>query len=149
MKATTSPAGSRHPGHWSRAVPTGRRALAIGALLLVVLTGCGDADDDSGGRTVAATTGGSAVATSQADHDEADVRFSMMMVPHHLQAVEMANLVTTRSTDPDLLALAARIAEAQSSEVAEMTGWLGEWGASPDEHLSDSEHMAGMEGMMT
>ena len=47
-----------------------------------------------------------------------------MMIPHHEQAVEMADLVPTRTTNPDLLALAAAIKGAQDPEITQMQGWL-------------------------
>jgi uncharacterized protein (DUF305 family) len=33
----------------------------------------------------------------------ADVEFAQMMIPHHRQAVEMADLADTRAADPEIL----------------------------------------------
>jgi len=77
--------------------------------------------------------------------------FSVRMVPHHLQAVEMADLVPSRSTNPDVVALGQRIKEAQSGEVEQMTRWLGAWGADPalgHDELEDQASHEGADGMV-
>jgi uncharacterized protein (DUF305 family) len=38
--------------------------------------------------------------------------FAQMMIPHHQQAVQLAAMVPDRSTNPDVIALAAKIAGA-------------------------------------
>lgn len=84
------------------------------------------------------------------DHTDADEMFSVMMVPHHLQALEMADLVPSRSTDPDVLALAQQIRAAQQGEIEQMTSWLGAWGASPElGHEEDHDGHEGSDGMVT
>ena len=91
----------------------------------------------------------SSAPASADDHDQADVMFSMMMVPHHLQAIEMSDLVPSRSTDPELIALARQIKAAQQPEVDTMTTWLASWGAEPMMGHEESAAPAGMGGMMT
>ena len=86
-------------------------------------------------------------ATSVTDHNQADVMFSMMMVPHHEQAIEMADLVPSRSADPELRALATRIRDAQAPEVEQMTGWLESWGLAPMTDMADHAGHMGMDGM--
>ncbi len=61
-------------------------------------------------------------------HNAADVTFARDMIPHHRQAVEMAGYVATRSTNPQVKALAQQIEGAQSPEINRMTGWLAAWG---------------------
>src|SRR3712207_9201648 len=53
------------------------------------------------------------------------------MSRHHLQGVEMANLVPERSTDPEVRQLAFDIAETQQNQVGRMQGWLALWGLPP------------------
>ena len=53
-----------------------------------------------------------------------DLMFAQMMIPHHEQAVEMSTLAETRSTNPELLALAKQIKDAQAPEIVQMQGWL-------------------------
>jgi uncharacterized protein (DUF305 family) len=81
------------------------------------------------------------------DHNRADVMFSMMMVPHHEQAIEMAHLVPARSTDTQLRDLATRIRGAQEPEVELMTGWLASWGLTPMTDMADHGGHMGMDGM--
>jgi uncharacterized protein (DUF305 family) len=58
-----------------------------------------------------------------------DVTFAQQMVPHHSQALDMAKLVPSRSTNPKVIDLASRIEKAQDPEIRQMQGWLGTWGA--------------------
>src|SRR3712207_9094050 len=53
------------------------------------------------------------------------------MSRHHLQGVEMANLVPERSTDPEVRQLAFDIAETQQNQVGRMQGWLALWDLPP------------------
>lgn len=138
---------------------TGRAALAATASVLVALalTGCGSDEGNlhgsmKGGRSTPGTS--AAPATSPAvgatDHDQADVDFALQMVPHHLQAVEMADLVPARSGDEQLRALATRIKQAQQPEVEQLTSLLAAWGVAPDSGMSDADHMdPGATGMLT
>jgi uncharacterized protein (DUF305 family) len=80
-----------------------------------------------------AAGGGLAVAlgigrTEQPTADSVDAGFCRDMSRHHLQAVEMANLATTHSTDPDVLRLAFDIASTQTNQAGRMQGWLTLWG---------------------
>jgi uncharacterized protein (DUF305 family) len=60
--------------------------------------------------------------------NDADIAFAQHMIPHHLQAVEMADLAATRAADPEVRTLATQIKSAQTPEIAMMTGWLAGWG---------------------
>ena len=54
-----------------------------------------------------------------------------MMIPHHEQAVEMADVALANDTaSQDVKALAAQIKAAQDPEIQTMKGWLAQWGAS-------------------
>ncbi|HET7327885.1 MAG TPA: DUF305 domain-containing protein [Nocardioidaceae bacterium] len=57
-------------------------------------------------------------------HNDADVEFVQMMIPHHAQALEMGQLARTRAQNPKVKAVAARIADAQGAEILEMSAWL-------------------------
>jgi uncharacterized protein (DUF305 family) len=78
--------------------------------------------------------------TEQPAADSVDAGFARDMSRHHLQAVEMADLATTRSTDPDVLRLAFDIASTQTNQVGRMQGWLTLW----DLPLTSGETMAWM-----
>ncbi|WP_342775859.1 DUF305 domain-containing protein [Micromonospora pisi] len=124
---------------------------ALAALILAA--GCGD---DGGmptmdhGASKAPTTAASSSATS--DFNDSDVMFAQMMIPHHQQAVEMADQATTRAKDPELKSLAAQIKTAQAPEISTMTGWLTAWGrptAAPGASGGHDAHGSGMPGMMS
>jgi uncharacterized protein (DUF305 family) len=74
-------------------------------------------------------SGTTAPASASASFGAADVMFAQMMIPHHRQAVQMADLAGTRAADPEVKKLAGEIRAAQAPEIAQMTGWLGAWGA--------------------
>lgn len=63
-----------------------------------------------------------------ADHNAADITFATGMIPHHRQAVEMADLAASRAASPEVLALAEQIRSAQQPEIDTMSGWLQTWG---------------------
>ncbi|RGC65364.1 hypothetical protein C5N14_28880 [Micromonospora sp. MW-13] len=131
-----------------------RRALMAGGTLpalLLFATACGDdmggMDHGSGGSPTAAA---SASAPSSATANDADVMFAQMMIPHHRQAVEMADLAPARASDPELKNLALKIKAAQDPEIATMTGWLTAWGkptAAPEGHNMHGANPSGMPGM--
>lgn len=81
------------------------------------------------------------------DHNSQDVSFAQDMVPHHQQAVTMADLAMTQTQNPQIVDLAGRIKASQASQVTLMTGWLTGWGEKPTEHGGDMSGMAGMHGM--
>ncbi|KQZ88447.1 hypothetical protein ASD62_03075 [Phycicoccus sp. Root563] len=133
---------------------TTARALSVTAALAgtIALGACGGADTDHNGMTGMNGVGSaSSSATSAARVDPADVMFAQSMVPHHQQAVEMANLALTRASSADVKALATKIKAAQDPEIATMNGWLSQWGAPTGS--ADMNGMAGMDhgsdGMMS
>jgi uncharacterized protein (DUF305 family) len=54
-----------------------------------------------------------------------DIMFAEMMIPHHEQAIEMAELAVANTTNPDILALAEQIRAAQEPEIELMKSWPG------------------------
>ena len=54
--------------------------------------------------------------------------FARDMAAHHEQAVEMAEVIRTRSADPRLRTLATDIALTQQAQIGRMRGWLDSWG---------------------
>ena len=59
-----------------------------------------------------------------------EVGFAQDMILHHLQAVEMADVVVRDSTDPQVRVLAYDIFTGQTAQVGQMQGWLVLWGRS-------------------
>lgn len=61
----------------------------------------------------------------------ADAGFIRDMTAHHQQAIEMAEIVRFRTTDPRIRLMATEIALTQQSEIGRMGGWLDLWGLTP------------------
>ena len=81
---------------------------------------------------------------------DADVKFMQGMIMHHSQAVEMTELLRTRSHDPEVQALGKRISISQTDEMRFMREWLTERGEPISEHASmdmAAMDMAGMDHM--
>ncbi|MGH2591562.1 MAG: DUF305 domain-containing protein, partial [Actinomycetota bacterium] len=53
--------------------------------------------------------------------------FARDMADHHAQAVEMAEIVRDRTTDPDIRILATDIALTQQAQIGQLQGWLQAW----------------------
>ncbi len=83
--------------------------------------------------------------------NDADVMFAQMMIPHHREAVEMAETAETRASGTEVKSLAAKITAAQQPEIDTMTGWLTAWGQpapSPGMSMPSMDHGA-MPGAMS
>ncbi|MBU3704693.1 MAG: DUF305 domain-containing protein [Ilumatobacteraceae bacterium] len=82
------------------------------------------------------------------DSVDADVMFAQMMIPHHEQAIELADIALdpTVGAGPKVLELAAQIKAAQDPEVDVMTSMLEAWGEPTflDEGMDHSSMMSGM-----
>jgi uncharacterized protein (DUF305 family) len=157
-----------------------KRSLSLAALSFataLTLSACGT---DSGTSTDTTSTEAAAPASSAAtemspsadasatptsdavseEHNDADVMFAQMMIPHHKQAVEMSEMMLAKDgISPEITDLATTIKDAQGPEIETMTGWLEAWGEPMEpesgtddgseghdmgEMGSDSESMEGM-----
>ena len=49
------------------------------------------------------------------------------MIPHHQDAIDMANLVPDRTAHQELKDLAQSIMQSQGDEISKMNSWLGSW----------------------
>ncbi|MEP3891908.1 MAG: DUF305 domain-containing protein [Hellea sp.] len=80
-----------------------------------------------------------------------DVSFMQNMIPHHAQAVEMSNLVETRTNQSEVVDLADRIKASQADEIKFMQEWLAERGEDLAMKGHAGHHGANhqMEGMAT
>ena len=114
-------------------------AGVTGGLLAVslVLTACGGSNAAAPANP-APSVSSSAPATAQ--HNAADVAFAQSMIPHHRDAVAMADLAADRAQDPEVKTLAEQIQAAQQPEIDQLTGFLSAWGA----EVSPSNSMDGM-----
>ncbi|MFJ9212082.1 DUF305 domain-containing protein [Streptomyces sp. NPDC102264] len=130
---------------------TARTAATAAAVTAAALTlaACGG---DNGSPSSSASTSASASASAAAGsaHNTADVSFATDMIPHHQQAVEMADLAATRASSAEVKKLAAEIKKAQAPEIRTLSGWLTSWGAQVPTQGSADHSAAGhsMPGMM-
>ncbi|MFF9221088.1 DUF305 domain-containing protein [Streptomyces viridosporus] len=128
-----------------------RRAVAVAAAgaAALVLAACGGDGDDGSSAAGHGGHGTASAPASQGQHNAADVAFAKGMIPHHRQAVEMADLAPERARSAEVKKLAADIKKAQDPEIRTLSGWLASWGEEvPAEGTMDhSTH--GMDGMMT
>ncbi|GAA2133657.1 DUF305 domain-containing protein [Actinomadura napierensis] len=108
-----------------------KRAIALVAApaLAFALAACGDSGDDGGSEPSLSASGSAAGMVTPGSHNDQDVMFAQMMIPHHRQAVEMARLAPSRASSAQVKKLAAGIEKAQAPEIQKMTGWLKAWGA--------------------
>jgi uncharacterized protein (DUF305 family) len=133
-------------------------AGVAGGLLAVslVLTGCGGSTTTAPANPVPSTP---SAAQPAAQHNDADVEFAQMMIPHHRDAVAMAELAADRAESSEVKTLAEQIQAAQQPEIDQLTGFLNAWGAEvpPSNSMEGMDHGSmpsasggsGMSGMMT
>ena len=100
--------------------------------------------------TVAAA-GLAACGSDDAAFNAADVEFAQGMIPHHEQAIAMAEIALdpTVEAGPEVRDLATRVKGAQDPEIESMTAWLTTWGAPMQMDTSDGHDMSAMDGMMS
>ena len=140
-------------------------ALAASATTALALSACSASSSTApsgsatGSTRASATTGGPAASTSAtsappssspvASGSPADIAFAQLMIPHHEQAVEMADMALAPQADasPQVKALATQIKEAQAPEIAQMQGWLQQWGAPQQMASASTDAAGGMAGM--
>ena len=79
--------------------------------------------------------------------------FARDMAAHHEQAVEMAEVIRSRTADPRMRTLATDIALTQQAQIGRMRGWLDSWGlgatATTPPMKWAGHAAAGMPGMAT
>lgn len=115
----------------------------------LALSACGD-DESSGSGSMgglnhgstSSSPSGSASVTAPAG----DVMFAQMMIPHHEQAVEMADLALQNdSASKEVTDLATQIKAAQGPEIETMNRWLREWNTPAGSSMNHGTD----DGMMT
>ncbi|MDJ0354561.1 DUF305 domain-containing protein [Paenarthrobacter sp. PH39-S1] len=123
----------------------------------IALAGCSAGTDggsmpgmDHGGSSAGSTStsAGDSAMMAGAERNSADTTFAQMMTPHHLQAVDMSNLLLAKQgIDPRVSALATKIKAAQAPEIEKMTGWLAAW--KEPTAMSGMSGTSGMTGTMS
>ena len=79
--------------------------------------------------TVIAIAGCGSVKESNSLFNDADAMFAQMMIPHHEQAIVLAEIAEnpTSGASPEVTSLAAQIKSAQGPEVELMKSFLTQW----------------------
>ncbi|MFJ9604533.1 DUF305 domain-containing protein [Streptomyces althioticus] len=128
--------------------------LAASGVTALVLAACGSSGNDTGAaghgghRATDSASAAPSASASQGQHNAVDVTFAKGMIPHHRQAVEMADLVPDRARSAEVKKLAAAIKAAQAPEIEKLSGWLTSWGETvPAEGAMDHSMHGGMDGM--
>ncbi|MFD8495790.1 DUF305 domain-containing protein [Amycolatopsis sp. NPDC059657] len=121
-------------------VGTALAVLTLGA----VLAGCSGTTSSPDMSSMSSTANAPA---AQSAHNQADATFAQQMIPHHQQAVDMAKLVSSRTTNAMVTDLAGRIQKAQDPEIQQMTGWLSTWGAATGMNMPGMTSGQSMPGM--
>jgi len=117
----------------------------LGVTAVLALSACGTDDASTGGSNgTSSTTSSSSEAADAGQKD--DVMFAQMMIPHHQQAVEMADQALQKDASAEVTELAEQIKAAQGPEIATMTKWLEEWKAPMTAEEGHGGHGSG--GMM-
>ncbi|GAC58914.1 hypothetical protein GOHSU_59_00070 [Gordonia hirsuta DSM 44140 = NBRC 16056] len=123
-------------------------ATALATAGLLVACGSDDTHDDhaaAAGQSQPHSPASGSPTSVAPQVNSADVDFAAMMIPHHAQAVEMADLVPTRTQNAWLIEFAAKVKAAQQPEIDQMSQALQSW----DQPLPDLTVHHDMDGMMT
>ncbi len=128
-----------------------KKSLIVSATLvaaMIALAGCSTSANDGSMPAMnhsSATTSTMQATVADGGHNAADTMFAQMMIPHHVQAVEMSDIMLAKSDlDPSIMKLATDIKAAQDPEIKKMTTWLTGW-AEPTAMAADHS----MNGIMT
>lgn len=82
---------------------------------------------------------------AEGTHNEVDVHFIGMMVPHHQQAIDMSDvLLESDLDDAEVRDLAQRIKDGQERENEQMRAWADEWGIQDDMEMHSTHIANGM-----
>ncbi|MDX6236405.1 MAG: hypothetical protein QOG10_1220 [Kribbellaceae bacterium] len=127
-----------------------RTTVATASLIITAalgLAGCGNNSNPGsmpGMTHTTPTAAPSSSAASAAQFNDADVTFATQMIPHHQQAVEMADMATSKATTAAVKQLATAIKAAQDPEIQQMSGWLTSWGKPvPTPGMQSGHNMSG------
>ena len=124
-------------------MPPARALLAAAAAgCVLVLAGCADdaprvtenpvIQPGRPGEEATTLPPGTTLPPSEDPYTEQDVAFLVRMVPHHEQALAMAELAPGRAQDERVLGLASRIADVQQAEIDVYVRWLADHGLGVD-----------------
>lgn len=117
-----------------------KRIMTVLFASALLLAACGGSDSGGSGSGGSSSTGSSSDA---AEFNDADVAFAQGMIPHHEQAVEMADLALKSASSEEVKGLAEQIEAEQDPEIKTMKGFLDDWGRQGSGDSGDREGMDG------
>ena len=127
----------------TKTVATGVAALAA----VAVIGACSNTATKEATSSAAPTSTQTSASAQAAAHNQADMSFAHMMIPHHQQAIEMSDIILGKQgIDPRVVDLAKQIKAAQGPEIDKMQGWMSQWGMSGMPGM-DHGGMSGIPGM--
>lgn len=133
LVAMTLIAGCGDSGKSGEADTAASRSSDIGSPSATASPARGGGDHAAMGHGGAAAGGGHAMGTSGIEAlkglkgKEFDIAFLSQMIAHHEAAVDMAKQALKTATKPETKQEAQKVIDAQTKEIAQMTGWLTEW----------------------
>lgn len=129
-------------------------ALALASALALTACATETTEEEPGTDTSSSATGSAEQVSSE--HNDADVTFAQMMIPHHQQAVVMSEMLLAKEDiSTDVADFTQGVIDAQGPEIERMNAMLEAWGEEPMdtgnmdmEDMDDSDH-GEMSGMMS
>lgn len=107
--------------------------MAMMAVLAAALVGC------SSGNAAAPP------AQKGVDHNDADVKFSLEMIPHHQQTIMLVDMAANKAATQQVTVLAASLLSAEESDIQTMRAWLTTWNSpQPMDAAHGGHDMPGM-----
>ena len=119
-----------------------RAAVAAGLCASVLAAGCASAPAKPAAGIYQTPAG-----LGQYPYSDADIEFMSGMIPHHAQAVIMANWAKSHGAREDVAILCERIAVGQTDEIKLMRQWLLDRGLEAPDPTSTKHHMKMANGM--
>ncbi|MBP2326267.1 uncharacterized protein (DUF305 family) [Kibdelosporangium banguiense] len=109
------------------------RLMAVVTLIALALTGC-----SSGNAAAPAAQKG-------VDHNDADVKFSLEMIPHHQQTIMIVDMATNKGGTDQVRETAASLLAGEDRDIKQMRAWLTAWNSPQPMDASMGGHdMPGM-----
>lgn len=96
------------------------------------------------------STSAAGTADISEEHNDADVMFAEMMIPHHRQAVDMSEtLLAKDGISTEVAEFAQKVIDAQGPEIDRMNAMLEAWGQDPVTRAGEMAGHGNMRGMMS
>jgi uncharacterized protein (DUF305 family) len=107
--------------------------MAMMAVVAAALVGC--------------SSGTAATPSAQkgVDHNDADVKFSLEMIPHHQQTIMIVDMATNKAGTDQVRETAASLLAGEDKDIQQMRGWLTAWNSpQPMDAAMGGHDMPGM-----